>query len=45
MIAIEQLSTELASDSGMVRAVDALSLTIESGQLLPWSVNRAAASP
>ncbi|NBT93310.1 MAG: ABC transporter ATP-binding protein, partial [Betaproteobacteria bacterium] len=32
MIAIEQLSTELASDSGMVRAVDALSLTIESGQ-------------
>ena len=32
MIAIEQLSTELASDSGLVRAVDALSLTIESGQ-------------
>ena len=32
MIAIEQLSTELASDNGLVRAVDALSLTIESGQ-------------
>ena len=28
MIAISQLSTELQSDSGLVRAVDALSLTI-----------------
>ena len=32
MIAIEGLTTELASDAGLVRAVDALSLTIESGQ-------------
>ena len=32
MIAIEGLTTELASDTGLVRAVDALSLTIEGGQ-------------
>lgn len=32
MIAIEHLSTELQSDSGLVRAVDALSLTIARGQ-------------
>ena len=32
MIAIDGLTTELASDAGLVRAVDALSLTIESGQ-------------
>ena len=32
MIAIEDLTTELVSDAGLVRAVDALSLTIESGQ-------------
>lgn len=32
MIAIEDLTTELASETGLVRAVDALSLTIESGQ-------------
>jgi len=32
MIAISQLSTELQSDSGLVRAVDALSLTISRGE-------------
>jgi peptide/nickel transport system ATP-binding protein len=32
MIAISQLSTELQSDSGLVRAVDALSLTIARGE-------------
>ena len=32
MIAISQLSTELKSDSGLVRAVDALSLTISRGE-------------
>ena len=32
MIAIENLTTELDSDSGLVRAVDALTLTIERGE-------------
>jgi len=32
MLAIENLTTEIDSDSGLVRAVDALSLTIERGE-------------
>ena len=32
MLAIESLTTEIDSDSGLVRAVDALSLTIERGE-------------
>src|SRR4029434_8947017 len=32
MLNIEQLTTELDTDSGIVRAVDALSLTIERGE-------------
>lgn len=32
MIAVDQLTTELQSDSGLVRAVDALSLTIAQGE-------------
>ncbi|MET0682222.1 MAG: dipeptide ABC transporter ATP-binding protein [Casimicrobiaceae bacterium] len=32
MLAIENLTTEIDSDSGLVRAVDALSLTIEHGE-------------
>ena len=32
MLVIESLTTEIDSDSGLVRAVDALSLTIERGE-------------
>src|SRR4051812_36952745 len=32
ILAVESLTTEIDSDSGLVRAVDALSLTIERGE-------------